>query len=283
MIIVGELPNSRAAQALADYLKSQGVPARIRPAESGNFAIEIRDEADLERAQIEFERFLQSPNDPKYYAASWSDGDAKVRFNYQKGPSFFHQLKQGAGPLTLTILSICVAIYLLAVMGLAEAIYTPLFFFANLQQANFAEFWRWFTPVLLHFSIVHLAFNGLWWWMLGGQVEKNLGLSKLLLILLVAALLPNLLQYFMTGPNFGGLSGVVYALMGYCWIMGRRAPQSGLYLAPAYAGFMLFWLALGFMDVLGIPVANGAHLGGLLVGVGQAFIDSHRLNRGGES
>ncbi|GLP95980.1 rhomboid family intramembrane serine protease GlpG [Paraferrimonas sedimenticola] len=278
---LGELPHSRAAQALVDYLNSQGIQARMQALADDRFVVEIAEAAQSQQAEQIWQEFIQDPNHPRYQAASWTSGDSKVKFSYRRGPSFAQQVVSGAGPLTLVVLATCLVIYGLAAIGFVEAIYPPLFFFEQLQPAYLGEFWRAFTPSLLHFSIVHLAFNLLWWWMLGGQIERQLGFGKLLLILLVAGTLPNFIQFFMTGPNFGGLSGVVYALMGYCWILGRLAPQAGVSLAPAYAGFMLFWLALGFMDVLGIPVANGAHLGGLLVGMAQAYIDSKRINRTG--
>lgn len=52
----------------------------------------------------------------------------------------------------------------------------------------------------------------------GGQIEQRLGSGKLLILLLVGAALPNIAEFFASGPLFGGLSGVVYALLGYCWL-----------------------------------------------------------------
>lgn len=34
------------------------------------------------------------------------------------------------------------------------------------------EFWRYFTHALMHFSLMHILFNLLWWWYLGGAVEN---------------------------------------------------------------------------------------------------------------
>lgn len=34
------------------------------------------------------------------------------------------------------------------------------------------EFWRYFTHALMHFSLMHILFNLLWWWYLGA-VEKT--------------------------------------------------------------------------------------------------------------
>jgi hypothetical protein len=69
---------------------------------------------------------------------------------------------------------------------------------------------------------------------------------------------------------FGGLSGVVYGLLGFAWVAGRLNPR-WLGMAPAtpIMLFMVGWLVicmLGVFDVLGFSVANAAHLGGLLSG-----------------
>ncbi|WP_157618839.1 rhomboid family intramembrane serine protease, partial [Vibrio sp. HI00D65] len=79
-----------------------------------------------------------------------------------------------------------------------------------------------------HFSIMHIAFNILWWWQLGGDIEKKLGGLKLLQIFAVSSALSGAGQYWVEGANFGGLSGVVYALVGYLWVVGTKAPQLGL-------------------------------------------------------
>ncbi|HAD47374.1 MAG TPA: rhomboid family intramembrane serine protease, partial [Idiomarina sp.] len=72
-------------------------------------------------------------------------------------------------------------------------------------------------------------------------------------------------QYVVSGPNFGGLSGVVYGLLGFCWLysFGRRTP---LWLPPGLIVFMVGWLILGYTGVLWVNIANEAHLAGLLSG-----------------
>lgn len=45
------------------------------------------------------------------------------------------------------------------------------------------EFWRYFTHALMHFSLMHILFNLLWWWYLGGAVENaSVAVSQLLLL-----------------------------------------------------------------------------------------------------
>ena len=53
--------------------------------------------------------------------------------------------------------------------------------------ATFAQqaYWRLVTPMLLHFSWLHLAFNLLWVWELGRRIEKLHGISLFLAVTLL--------------------------------------------------------------------------------------------------
>jgi GlpG protein len=112
----------------------------------------------------------------------------------------------------------------------------------------------------------------LWWWTLGKQIESVFGFSGLLIIFCITAIIPNVIQYWISGPNFGGLSGVVYGLVGFVWWIGWLRPNWGLWLPKPMIGFMLVWLVLGYTDILWVSVANSAHTSGLISGCVLAFI-----------
>ncbi|MGH1463375.1 MAG: rhomboid family intramembrane serine protease [Neptuniibacter sp.] len=140
-------------------------------------------------------------------------------------------------------------------------------------EANFEtlEIWRFFSPMLIHFSAVHIIFNLLWVWIVGTRMEIMQGYKALLGLILFAALISNISQYVVSGPMFGGLSGVVFALLGYAWLWDKRNPAIRFGLPPALMGFMVVWLLLGYLGVLeGLgfgAIANTAHLMGLLAGL----------------
>ncbi len=79
-------------------------------------------------------------------------------------------------------------------------------------------------------------------------VEKKIGSATLIKIFLVSAALSGAGQYWVEGANFGGLSGVVYGLVGYLWMLSVRAPNLGVMMPKTLIGFMLVWLALGFFQ-----------------------------------
>ncbi len=273
MIQLLVLGDARMAQALVDYLATLGIPCELTQSELG-VSVWLADEQRLAQAQQEVKRFLSEPNHPRYMEASWQSGHADARIDYSKGMTdpvtdFLHQ----AGPLTLVVIIACLAIYALDAIGLP--IFDELAFHPTLAQFTDWQAWRYVTPAFIHFSVLHLVFNLLLWWYLGGQIEQRLGSGKLFILLIVGAALPNIAEFFVSGPRFGGLSGVVYALLGYSWLRTRLQPDCGLAMPPALMGFMLVWLVLGFLDMLGTPTANMAHLAGLLVGLAQGWLDRH--------
>lgn len=133
------------------------------------------------------------------------------------------------------------------------------------------ELWRLVTPIFMHFSLLHILFNLLWVWIVGTRMEPTQGSRPLLGLVLFSALASNLAQYLISGPMFGGMSGVVFALLGYSWLWDRQGGQPRIGLPPALMGMMLLWLALGFTGILeGVglgAIANTAHLVGLLAGL----------------
>ena len=148
------------------------------------------------------------------------------------------------------------------------------------------QYWRYITPVFVHFGLLHLVFNCLWIWEFGWRLERGLGWTHCLGIFLAGAIVGNGLQFWWSGPSiFGGLSGVVYAFMGALWWLGRVRPGWVIQPPSAIFTFMWIWLLVGLTGVLEIigfgAIANGAHFGGLLAGVGSAVvITSLHLNPG---
>ena len=141
------------------------------------------------------------------------------------------------------------------------------------------EWWRLITPMFIHFSLTHLIFNSLWIYILGREIEQLDGKIIFILLILFTSISSNYLQYSFSGPSlFGGLSGVVYGLLGYCFVSETFLRTNKFSFPPAIYLFMFFWLLIGFtgfLDLLGFgKIANFAHLGGLLSGILSGYIFS---------
>lgn len=263
-----QLKDHNIALLFANYLTTLGIANKVIKHESQGYVIFCAQDA-FEQAKTEFEVFIKQPYESKYQQAAWQSGEA-VEVN-ASGMSLIEQFKKNflahAGLVTLSVFAICWAIFLASNLGWAENIFLSLRFYSQLSLDAFInEPLRLLGPAFFHFSWLHIVFNTMWWWQLGGSIEKLLGKSVLINLLLISAIASNLGQFFVSGPNFGGLSGVVYALVGFVWWFGYLAPERGLSLSKPIVGFMLFWLVLGFVDLLPVNVANTAHLVGLLSG-----------------
>ncbi|MHA6494449.1 rhomboid family intramembrane serine protease [Pseudomonas borbori] len=160
-------------------------------------------------------------------------------------------------------------------------------YFSELDETlALGQWWRLVTPMLIHFGILHLAMNALWYWELGRRIEARQGALALLALTLLFSLASNFAQYLWSGPSlFGGLSGVLYGLLGHCWIFQRLAPTAVYRLPTGVLVMMLAWLLIcmtGIFELLQFgAIANAAHVGGLLAGcltglLGGALARRHR-------
>ena len=138
------------------------------------------------------------------------------------------------------------------------------------------EVWRIFTPALIHFGGLHLTFNLLWIWEFGRRIEVIDGGLRLTLVIIASAIISNLAQYFSGSILFGGMSGVIYALLGYMVVLDKLSSAPRYQLPTGIVIFMLVWLVLGytqFTEALGMgSIANAAHTVGLFSGVGIAVL-----------
>jgi GlpG protein len=114
----------------------------------------------------------------------------------------------------------------------------------------------------------------MWLYQLGSMIEARQGLLRFLLLVVVTGIFSNVAQYLVGGPQFGGMSGVVYALAGYVWMRGKHDHASGLFLNQQSVTILLVWLVVCFTNVLG-PVANYAHLGGLVSGMAIGRVSAY--------
>ncbi|WP_407291118.1 rhomboid family intramembrane serine protease [Stutzerimonas zhaodongensis] len=164
-------------------------------------------------------------------------------------------------------------------------------YFATLEQTLAeGQWWRLVTPIFVHFGFLHLAMNSMWYWELGRRIESRQGAFMLVGLTLLFGVVSNVAQYSFGGPGiFGGLSGVLYGLLGHCWLFQKVSPDAAYRLPPGVVVLMLVWLVVcltGVIEVVSfgaLAIANAAHVGGLVAGCVTGVIGglmSRRLSRG---
>jgi GlpG protein len=140
-----------------------------------------------------------------------------------------------------------------------------------LHEVRSGEVWRLFTPVFLHFGLIHLLFNLLCLKDFGSVVEKEHGPLRYLIFFLVVGVLSNVAQYWVMGPRFGGYSGVLFGLLGWLWVYPRVHTKAESFLPKSSVVMLLLWFFLCLFGV--IPhVANSAHAAGLVLGMATGVV-----------
>jgi GlpG protein len=125
-------------------------------------------------------------------------------------------------------------------------------------------------------SIMHIVFNMMWMADLGSMIEDRQSTGLLARLVILLGIGSNLTQYVVTGSGrFGGMSGVVYGLIGYMWIRGKFDPACGLRLHQQTVVTSIIWFFFCFSGYAG-PIANGAHAGGLVLGMIWGWLASRR-------
>lgn len=176
------------------------------------------------------------------------------------------------GPVTLFLIvgSVLVALYSNfgdpATMTIQNLSVEPWLSSEFLGKVRAGEVWRLVTPMLIHFGAVHLIFNMMWTWRLGRQIEQLHGPFALIGLVLLSEVPGVLGQYLVSGPNFGGMSGVVYGLFGFVWMQARYAPGRGYRLDDRATVLMMAWFVACATGMFG-PIANVGHAAGLCAGL----------------
>jgi GlpG protein len=283
---IGHLQDETQAKRFGDFLYGEGIENLVDQNLQGHWDIWVLDDENIKPAQLLFDQFKQSPGDPRFAATSRAaatkrqeEQETQVgkRVRIIDGRTLFYAPPVPVGALSIVLIVASVAVAILTNFGEKDRFVQLLSITRHqyvgpaLPEVRQGEIWRLFTPIFLHFGILHLVFNMLWLRDLGSMVEAHQGSRVLLLLVLVLAGVSNVAQYGIDGPDFGGMSGVVYGLLGYIWMQGRFNPASQLSLQPQTVTLMIVWFLVCLSGLVG-PIANTAHAAGFGIGIAWGFL-----------
>lgn len=186
--------------------------------------------------------------------------------------------------VTKVLLGICVAVFVVQMtvgdrfterfemLGLA---WVP--DLGGLEGVAEGQWYRLLTAMFLHGSYVHIAFNMLSLWWIGGPLEAALGRARYIALYLVSGLAGSALTYLLAAQNQPslGASGAIFGLFGATAVLMRRLNYD---LRPVIA---LLVINLIFTFNPAFNIAWQAHIGGLVGGliVGYAMVHAPRERR----
>lgn len=134
------------------------------------------------------------------------------------------------------------------------------------------EPWRLVTTAFPHVNVLHLLFNLYWTWAFGSVVETEFGSIWTAALMLMLAAGSSASEYALAGSGIG-LSGVVYGLFGFLWVLGRfrRSPSDVVDSHTAWTFLVWFFLCIAATLSNYVPMANVAHGAGCVLGAIVGF------------
>jgi len=294
---IGHIETEAAAKLFGDYLYAQGIKNDVEHEQADGWAVWIHDEEELSRANGLLAEFRANPADAKFSAKARDaeklrSAEQKAQADYEKKMlgrrHLFRPLRDyNFGPLTFVLIAASVVVFFKMKFGddieaiknlfIKDFVLMVDFKSKDLPEVAHGEVWRLLTPIFIHFSVMHIVFNMLWLRDLGSMIEARQNSLVLGMLVVVIGVCSNLGQFYAVHPLFGGMSGVVYGLMGYIWIRGKCDPGSGLFLHPTTVWMMLIWYFLCWSGFV-CNVANIAHTVGLVMGIAWGWVSSWRYN-----
>lgn len=250
-------------------MQSQGIRHRISE-ESGRQVIWVEDQVQVELVQEllenwSFDEAERSNSEPQVYVPTYK---SKI---LSDSLSVFIQF-----PITISLILSCILVAVASSLGSQPQRVASLFFpllstsgLVDLLMSvnSVGDLVRSFTPMLLHFGELHLVFNMVWLWYFGRQLEGTHPQWLFVCLILGCSFVGNITQYLYSGyNNFGGMSGVIYGLIAYTWLIHNFMPRSNLLITNNM--FVVFVIALVVMELLASSwIASAAHVGGLIFGL----------------
>lgn len=299
---IGTVAGEQDVKRFADHLLTRGIKTQLEHGEQG-WAVWVFDEDRVADARRELAEFQQNPADARY-AASTAEADAirtetirreaRAKSNVVDMKSRWSAPANGNWLVTFLLMAASIGVSYVTQLGktrddliqrLQIASQNSVQFSARMEGSSFVigplqslseirkgEVWRLVTPIFLHFGWIHIFFNMQGMMSLARFVEMRRGSFRFACIVLVLAVVSNLVQFEYASHrpgfagSFGGMSGVLYGLFGYIWMKSRHDPASGFFMHPSNVVWMIGWLFLFMTGWVG-PIANAAHVGGLVMGM----------------
>jgi rhomboid protease GluP len=184
--------------------------------------------------------------------------------------------------VTYTIMGLTIFIYLLQLAGqyLLGADYVTFYGVKVNELIAAGEVWRLFTPMLLHGSILHIAFNMYALFAFGTRLELFYGHWRFLAMYVVAGFAGNVLSYAFSPAASLGASTAIFGLLGAEGVFLFRNWKLFGNAARRDLQNLVILLVVNLVIGLNARFDNWGHLGGLIGGIAFAWLAGPLLEIG---
>ena len=255
---VGRIADKQRGLYIVSLLQKKGLVGATLTylPEYRTYLITVAKSEDLNKAQAIYRVSIGLPPPPPLQT-SRDEANSKV--------------PTGRAPLTLIL--ICLVIFVMTNFGsISSKVRNLLFITEKMGEPLFVEvlsgqIWRLFTPALVHFGFLHLGLNMLCFKQLGDIQEHAFGKTFFWYFVLITAFISNIAQYLSGGFLFGGMSGVIFAQLGFLWSYQRCCPEWPYGISREAIIGTVVWFLLCLFGVFFFKAANMAHAVGIAAGI----------------
>lgn len=179
-------------------------------------------------------------------------------------------MPRSAPYVTYSIIGITVAVYILQLLSKSLLGQDILILYgARINEAILTgELWRFLTPVLLHGSLPHIAFNMYALLSFGTGLERHFGHGRFLLLYLLGAFTGNVASFLLSPGYSVGASTAIFGLLGAeaIFLVQNRKLFAGQFRSAI--GNIIFIAAINLFIIGALPgIDNWGHIGGLVGGL----------------
>lgn len=184
-------------------------------------------------------------------------------------PVFEVHYPQTKPVVTYALLGVTVLIYLLQAGSQALTGYDlPMILGAKINSAIISgEIWRLFTPIFLHGSVLHIAFNMYALFVIGPSLERAYGHGRFLILYVLTGFAGNVVS-FLFSPNAS--LGSSTAIFGLVAAEGIFVYQNRAFFGKRFRSVILNIVMIVVVNlIIGLSpgIDNWGHVGGLLGGI----------------
>ncbi len=289
---VASLEDIQKAEIFRWYLISQNIETKIEEDGETSLDVWIFKDQDWQKALEFYERF-KTAEDLSLFEKSAEAIRKTWRplIQEKKAESSHRTIAIGHAPYgTYTLMALSAVFFLMHFLDkdrwlmrhlmISEDMLASSLGIKSFRELFSGQIWRVYTPIFIHTDFFHIAFNMLWLYQFGRSVEEALGTFRFLFLTLFLAIPANIVFYLVSGPFFGGMSGVVYGLFFYMWATERYSLQTPYRMEPQlFTFFIVFYVVCWVLSVVGMHIANSIHGVGALCGVIAAYVGSGHWKR----
>lgn len=189
------------------------------------------------------------------------------------------QLEKTSSPtVTYAIMGLTVFVYLLQMFGqqFYGQDYAALYGLKDNLAIYHGQFYRLFTPMLLHGSLLHIGFNMYALFVIGTRLERVMGHGRFAALYIVSGFAGNVMSFlFQPAPSLGASTAIfgilsaeaVFIYMNRQYVVNARAMLTNI----------ITLLAINLLLGLSGQIDNWGHLGGLVGGAIFAWFGGPKI------